>query len=264
MTTRELAPFPFNVTLTSTALAYVMENSWQPVTGVASVDCLLDVQNLYFTGGATPGVALRPAIQYAAVRADRPDAPFQVSGSDVTTAVPAHYRESLSAATKLLFRRGVSACLTGSATFGRAQGVLYTAFRPLGVTLPTEEIVMQPFNASTGDVAVFPLGGGRPNPANEIGAVKLAVVGMGSAQGTVTLQPMVRFYNDLLARGDWTLVGSSNAPGTTNFAYNTGEVGFGSITPSDYQWFDVALAVWKSSGSNSRLVARVTTVLKYA
>ena len=90
-------------------------------------------------------MSLKPAIQYAAVRPERPDEGALISGSPVTSNAVAHYQETMATSTKFFWRRGVGYQLT-TGSFSRATGVLYTSFRPYGELLPVEDIVVNPVN----------------------------------------------------------------------------------------------------------------------
>lgn len=255
---------------------YAMMRQWHIVSGMEVVDFNLLLQSIAATGGTAPGVALRPCLQYAPIRADRPDDPFAlaVATADVTSLTPSpyyHFQETLvtaTANTKFLVRGGISAKLTttsGTATLGRAMGTLSMNWRSLGVLLPQDELDIGPFPASTTDKLVFPLGGGAPNIASKIAGVRFAMYGTGaSPSGGITLQPMARFYNDPNARGDWTLIGTSVTPTGADWglAPPATEVTFAGFTTTNYQYFDLAMAVWKSA-TDARAVVYVNTALRY-
>jgi hypothetical protein len=271
---RESSPFDFDLPIYSVSYLYLMMRQWHIVSGMDVVDFNLSLQSLAATGGTTPGVSLRPALQYAAVRTDRPDAPFElaVGTADATAVGNFHFQETLVAATalqKFWVRGGIASKLTavsGTPLAGRAMGAITMAHRSLGELLPADELVVGPYPASTSDKFVHPLGGGRPNLATHIAGVRFAMVGIGaSSSGTITLQPMARFYNDPMARGDWTAIGTSVSPTGTDFAVAPAatEVTFAGFTTTDYQYFDLAMAVWKSA-TPSRLILRVNTALRYS
>ncbi|HND34727.1 MAG TPA: hypothetical protein PLA94_32210, partial [Myxococcota bacterium] len=55
----------------STSDAFLWDPQWYPSTGVATVDFLADVAIIDAVGGGA-GVSLKPAMQFAATRIDRP------------------------------------------------------------------------------------------------------------------------------------------------------------------------------------------------
>lgn len=85
---------------------------------------------------------------------------------------------------------------------------------------------------------------------------------------TLNLQMAVRFFNDSLARGDWSALESApHVPSTGDFGYNTGLVALSTanpaITGTNFQWFEPGIMAWKTSGSNSRVLLRVITAMSY-
>ena len=227
------------------------------------IDTIGALGALTLGGGAA--VSIKPAIQLATTRIDRPDTGAIISdGSATTDNGLTHYLETLSAGSKAFFRRGVGYRLTAG-SFARVQGVLYAAYSSVGLLLPAEEVVFNPTN-DTNAVSYFPLGGGRPVAVSGVSKVKLVVFGMGNLTATMDWRLAARAFNDPLARGEWTDLGAGwNTPSTTNFEGNTGELSFTGITLADFQWLELALAVRKTSGgdTNSRCVFHVIPALVY-
>jgi len=258
---RELPPLRFDLSVYSTEQSFLWEDKWHASTGVDDADFLLDLRNVEEPGGSA--IAIQPAVQLAATRIDRPDAGTAV-GSAASAAGLTHYEHSLSASLKFFWRRGIAYKLT-TASFARAEGLLYTSYKDLGRVLPTETVVFNPTNDTIG-VSYFPLGGGRPQPTNSLTKLKLAVLGMGSLNADMEWRLAGRGFNDPLARGDWTnLEPAWNDPTTTNFNTNTGEVDPSSL-PTGNQWIELALAVRKGVGTdpNSRCIFKVLPALKYS
>ena len=94
----------------TTEWCYAWDKRWNPSTGVANVDHVLDIRDVQIAAGSA--FEAIPAIQYAGVRTDRPDAGVA-------------YR--LTAGTKV-----------------SAQARLYTAFRSCETIFPAREIVFNP------------------------------------------------------------------------------------------------------------------------
>ncbi len=257
---KELKPLPFDLTILSDQAAYFWDPLWYASTGVPNLDFLLDTRDLVL--GQNAAVSLKPAIQYAVTRIDRPETPFTVAGNAVTAEGLNRFGESLSAASKFFFRRGVSYKLTAGA-FARVQGTLYTAHRVLGSILPAEEISFQPTNDKA-LASVFPLAGGRAFPTTGIDKAKLVIHVMGNLNGSLEWQLAVRIFNDPLARGDWTL-GTWNALSSGNTPLNSGELGFNGLTITDAQWLELGIALRKSTdgSDNSRATIHVIPALKY-
>lgn len=265
---RENRPFFWEARAYSAEPSFLYPPEWNGCTGVPTLDALLDTRNVAVASNSA--IAVKPAIQLAAVRADRPDDGLVVGGTWTGGAAEAgllHFHEAtiLPAATKLLFRVGIGFKLTAG-TFGRAEGVLYSSYRSLGLTLPGEEVVVNPYNATT-EEAHFPLGGGRIYPSNGLTALKLAVFTMGNLSATTDWAPIGRAFNDPLARGPFTVLGTwiTDVP-TGNDARNTGERSVSGLAPDDNHWFEPGVAVRKADSADpaSRVIFRVIPALKYS
>jgi len=261
MTIRDLGGLPFDITLYSTDLAYVWRPQWQANVGVPAMDLTMDVRNIQL--GANAAVSLKPALQFAPTRTDRPEDGAPVTGTARTTNGISHYQAALASPSKLFVRDGIGFQLTAG-SFARIQGTLHTAFRSLGLVLPAEEITVQPTNDSTAK-NVYPLGGGRPLLATRVDKARLVVFGYGNLTTSMNWQLCCRFFNDPLARGDWTLIDMSRNPQTTDFEANTSDVAFSNITTTDFHWLELGLAVWKGQGGdpNSRCVFHVIPAVIY-
>jgi hypothetical protein len=79
-----------NLAITSTTAAYLRDLAWYAVMGVDTIDFMADLRNATLPGGAT--FAVKPALQFAAIRSDRPDAGAAIgNGSDITTNSATHF-----------------------------------------------------------------------------------------------------------------------------------------------------------------------------
>lgn len=262
MTIRDLGAFPFDLTLYSTSLAYVLRPQWQPNVGIPALDLLMDVRNIQLGAGAA--VSIKPARQFAFTRIDRPDDPVQItSGAPRTTDGLTHYQEALASPTKQFVRDGLGFQLT-SGSFARLQGTLYTAFLSLGVVLPAEEFTVQPGNGTTVK-AIYPLGGGSPLVASKVSKARLVVFGYGNLTTTMSWQLCCRFFNDPRVRGDWTLLDIPRTPNTVDFEADTGNVSFTGITTTQFHWLELGVAVWKAQDQDptSRCIFHVLPSLSY-
>lgn len=266
MFTREPPPFSFDLTVVSDQLAFVWDAQWYPVTGVGKVDFTADVRNVTVVG-TSAGVSIKPAIQYATTRTDRPGTGGVISdGVAITGNDLKHYQQTLAGSGEFFFRRGIGYQLTGG-TFARAQGLLYTAFNTLGQVLPAQEIVFQPLNV-TAAVSVFPLGGGRAIPAQGVSAAKLVAITMGNLNNTLQWQVAGRAFNDQLARGNWTLLEGTSwrTPAAGDDGANTGEVELATnLSLASKQWVELGLAVRKAADTDpvSRVTFHIVPALKY-
>jgi hypothetical protein len=251
-----------NLTITNSDDAYVWDDQWHPSIGVPSVDFAADVRNLVL--GTSAAVSLKPAIQFAPVRTDRPDAGAAIAnGSNITTGdAVTHFEESLSGASKFFFRRGFRYKLT-SGSFASAEVLLYTAFRACGRIFRPRDITFNPVN----DVNVpsyFSLTG--PFAAVGVDVAKMVVIGMGDLNTKLEWRPIGRSFNDPLARGEWTPLGSGwSNPQTANFGANTGELDLTDLTLASFQWMELGLAVRKQADTdaNSRCMFKVVPAVKY-
>lgn len=262
---REPPPLSFEVTALSSEEMVMWEPRWDTTTGVTSVNLLLDVQTI--TLGTAAGIEVKPALQLASVRTDRPSAGGAIStGSWATAAGRTQYAHTLSAITdRFFFRRGVAYKLTAGSV-ARAQGLLHGSWQNRGLVLAPDEFMVQPNNDSTA-FSVFPLGGGKPAPAIGVDKAKSIVIGMGNANTDLEWQLAARVFNDPLARGDWSLIeaGGWRATSTTNFEVNTDEQAFTGLTISGFQWIETGIAVRKGSANdpNSRCQFFATGALTY-
>jgi hypothetical protein len=261
---KELPPLPFYLNVTHGNVGYLFpDKAWNPSTGVAAVDFTVDLQRLFVGEGAA--VALKPAMQFAPTRTDRPDEAAVISaGNDITAPGPVHFQETLSASTKFFFRGGLGFKLT-SGSFARVEGLLYTAFRSLGVCLPTEEILFNPANSTTA-VHYFPLGRQKPIPASKVASAKLVVITVGNRDSNTQWRLAARVFNDPVFRGAWTdLENDWHGTPVGNFDVNTGEVSLSSLSVNSYQWLELALAVRKSDPGdpNSRSIFHVLPAQVY-
>ena len=129
MTVRKLVPMDLVFNALTTEWCYAWDKRWNPSTGVANVDHVLDIRDVQIAAGSA--FEAIPAIQYAGVRTDRPDAGAIIAGTAMSTATATHYLATLSGSTQFWFRRGVAYRLTAG-TKVSAQARLYTAFRSCG------------------------------------------------------------------------------------------------------------------------------------
>lgn len=264
--TRELAAFSFDLVLTSTQWAYFWDPQWHPVTGVATVDFALDVnlEQVPVGGGTTWEVI--PALQHAAVRTDRPGTGAAVSGTPVSgVATPTHYAGTTTESSNFWFRRGIAARLQGTTpTLANLKGVLNTAFRMEGLSLPVQELVFNPLNSTT-IPNVYPLG---TFPTAGVDKAKLAVILRDNLNNKMEWQLYARVFDDKEARGSWTAKGSLQTTTAGYSAVNTGEITLsgGGFTPADHQWIEFAFGVSKNGtlDANSRCIFEILTALRYA
>jgi hypothetical protein len=252
---RGLEPWSTDLIITWADEAFLWDALWLPSTGVDQVDFTADLRNLALGSGAA--VAIKPAVQLAAVRVDRPDGGAAISaGSVLTGSGLTHFRETLSGASKFFFRRGWSARLT-SGSYARVELTQYAAFRACGGVLPPRDFAIDPVNAGT-DVRYVSLSDALPTIG--ISKAKLAVLGMGNANADLEYRVAGRAFNDPLARGEWVdLQAGWTTPSAGNFEANTGEVDLAALSPSASQWLELGFAVRKGAGGdpNSRASFRV-------
>lgn len=263
--TRDLPPWDLNLVITSPTTGYAWENTWNACMGVASVGFLADVRNVSASGGASPGVSLKPAIQLAAVRQDRPSAGAAITaGSAITANGTTQYRETLGGASSFFWRRGFSFKLTGvGATFGYAEVKLYTSFRACGTVFAPKELVFNPFDDNT-EASYLPLTG--PFSAIGVDKAKLAIVGLANSSSTMQYSLAARAFNDPMARGGWTdiLAFANPSPTTGDFEANTGEVPFTGVTLSSFQWAELALGVKSTAAATPpRVILHVVPSISY-
>ena len=262
--TKDLIPMKFDLTMLSAAeWSFTWEDHWHPSTGVTAVDFLADVRNVAL--GASATIAIKPALQFAYVRTDRPDQGAVIAiGSSIDSVGPTHYAQSITSTQKFFFRRGLGFKLTAG-SFARAEVLLYTSFRACGKIFPPREIIYNPYNEDV-EISMFPLTG--PFSAVGVDKVKLAIIGMDNANNKLEYQVFARAFNDPLARGGWTGIQSDVYTATTagDFVANTDELPFTGLTLANSQWVEVAIGLKKdaTADANSRVILHITSAIKYA
>jgi hypothetical protein len=238
------------------------EEQWQPSVGVSKVDFLADVRNLQ--AGAGGAVALKPAIQFAEVRTDRPGTGAAITaGAVITASGLTHYTETLSASSQFFFRRGWSYKLTAG-SFARVSLLQYTSYRGCGKVFAPRELVMNPTN-STDDVSYFSTTG--PFAAVGVDKARYAIIGQDNANAKLEYRVAGRAFNDPKARGAWTNLGAGwTNPAAGDFVHNTGDTSLSGLSLASYQWGELALAVRKqtSGDPNSRCTFQIIPALTYA
>lgn len=249
---RELPTIRHTVTLLSTDLMYVFEDRWWP--GIpGTLDFVGEIENIVQgTGGAA--VECKPALQTAAVRSDRPDAPGLISaGSAITAAAtPTHYEETPSLGSKNHFRRGWGCKLT-SGSLAVVSLRQHTSAPTCGQVLAPVMVVVDPLNAGTDIVLnlISPV-----LVALNVSKVKAALVFQDNVNDKLEWRLHGRAFNDRAAPGAWTALGSGwTAPASGDSELNTGEIDLvTALSLSSYQWLELALGTRKTAGGdpNSR------------
>ena len=259
--TVELPPWRVDVVSLSATNTLIWEPQWHPVTGVGAADFLVDGRNRTLGGGA--GIELKPAIQLAAVRTDRPDAGGAISnGSVITANGVTHFRETVSGGAYFWFRRGLSHNLSAGA-YARMEVLMYTSFRSCAKMFPAREIVFNPLNP-TNAVSYFQLTG--PIPTIGVSKAKAAIIIMDNANSDMDCRIAGRAFNDPMARGGWTgLEADWSTPGTGDSAINTNEIDLDGLSLSSYQWFELALAVRKGATEDApgRAIFHIIPAVKF-
>jgi hypothetical protein len=257
-----------NLVITSTQRAFAWEDRWYTSTGVGTVEFTADVRNTAL-GPNPSAMEIKPALQFAPVRTDRPDAGVAITAGqaitgDTTTNGPVHFEETVSAAAKFWFRRGWSYKLTAG-TFARCETLLYTSFLSCGTVFPAKEVVFNPLNDKA-DVSLFPLTG--PFAAVGVDIAKMAVIGLDNVNTDLEYRAFGRAFNDLMARGAWTALESvwANPPQAGDFFRNTGEIALTDLALGTKHWMELALGVRKGADGepNSRVIFHVIPAVKYA
>lgn len=254
----------FNINVVnSTDYLYSFEEQWSGITGVREAGLMMDLRQIVqATGGSTVDVI--PVIQVAEVRTDRPHGTLVLAaGTGEDTVDLYRYLVDLSShSDKAYFRRGLAYKLA-SGSRAHIHVLLHGAYRQMAKVWPAEEIAVNPYNDNA-LVSLYPLCGNKPIPTVGVAAAKFIVFGMGNDTGsTLVYQFYARVYNDVLARGTYTAIGSTSTPNTANFPLNTGDIDLSGLSPEDFQWMDLALGVHKSGGTASRCIFHVIPAITY-
>lgn len=250
-----LTPMTTSLVITNSVEAFLWESSYHVMTGVTLMDLTCDIRNLTLGGGAA--VAIKPAIQFAPVRTDRPDAGAAITAGSVMTANGVvHYEETISAGSKYNARVGLAYRLTAG-SFAQADVTLHASWLQAGMVGQMRQIELLPNNA-TATVSYFLL---LPTMA-AVGASKLkyAVIGVDNANNKLQFRAAARAFNDPMARGAWVNLESDwNTPPAGDFNFISGEIDLSALSLSGYHMVEFALAVRKSADgeANSRATLSV-------
>ncbi|RME27286.1 MAG: hypothetical protein D6798_04905 [Deltaproteobacteria bacterium] len=241
------------LTIVSTNECFVWSDKWVPTAGVASVDFLADVRN--WTLGTGAAAAVKPAVQLAAVRTDRPDAGAAITaGTNITGNGLRHFQETLNVSSRFWFRWGLSYKLTAG-SFASCQVRLHTAFKQCSRVFSPVQVVVNPLNGTT-DISFHPV-----TPvfaAHAVDKVKAAVVIMDNVNTALDWRLFGRGFNDPMAPGSWMALGQAwNQPAAGDSDLDTGLLDLATtLSLSSYQWAQLSLAVRKGSAgdANSRAI----------
>lgn len=248
---RLLTPYTQSLVITSTVETFLFENAWYPQAGISLIDLTCDLRNLILGSGAA--VAIKPALQLAPVRTDRPDGGAAITAGSVMTANGAvHYGETISAASKYWVRRGYSYRLTAG-SFAQVDATLFTSWLQAALIGATRQIEISP-NNGTATVSYYSM---LPTMAAVgVSKLKYAVVGVDNANDKLQIRAAGRAFNDPMARGAWTNLESTwNTPPAGDFNFISGEVDLSGLSLGSYQFVEFALAARKSADGdpNSRV-----------
>lgn len=195
----DLSPIRNDLVITHSDEAFVWDSRWHATAGVSALSITADIRNVGL--GTSAAMAIKPAVQLATVRTDRPDAGAAITaGSAITAAGLTHFVETLSASSKGFFRVGWSVKLTAG-SFARAEALLHVSYRACGRMFTPRELVFQPVN-NTAAPSYFPLTGVFPTAGVDKG--RLLIVGLDNANSTLQWRLAGRAFNDPMARGAWS------------------------------------------------------------
>lgn len=252
---RLLPPWSTSLIITNSVEAFLWDTRFSAVTGISLIDLTADVRNL--TLGAGAAVAIKPALQFAQARTDRPDAGAAITAGAIITANGlTHYEESISPASKYYVRRGWSYRLTAGA-FAQADALMYTSWLQAGLIGTSRMIDFGPTN-NTAAVSYFSI---LPTMAAVgVSKLKYAVIGMDNLNATMQCRAAGRAFNDPMARGSWVnLEAGWNTPAAGDFFFNTGEIDLAGLSLGSNHFVEFAFAVRKSADgdANSRVVFNI-------
>ncbi len=239
------------------------ESGWNYSTGVATVDFLADLRNTVL--GTSAAISVKPAIQFAQVRTDRPHAGAVITaGSVITGDGLTHYLETLSAGSKFWWRRGLRTKLAAG-SFAQTEIELHTAFRSCGTHFPTREIEIFPFNTLAASVRYIPIT--SVLDTSGVNVAKGAIVVLDNANNKLDFRLAGRAFNDPLARGAWVdLEAGWSTPPAGDSVANTGEVSLSGLSLSSNQFMELGVATRKDvdGSANSRCILHITPAIKYS
>jgi hypothetical protein len=246
-----LTPMTTSLVITNSIEAFLWDSPYYVLTGISLMDLTCDIRNLTLGSGAA--VAIKPALQFAPVRTDRPDAGAAITvGTVMTGNGVAHYEETISAPTKYYVRRGLSYRLTAG-SFAQADIMLGASWIQAGLVGQSRQIDVMPTN-STAAVSYFSL---LPTMvAVGVSKLKYALIGLDNLNNKMQFRAAGRAFNDPMARGSWIdLETGWNTPAAGDFTFISGEVDLSGLSLNANHLVEFALGVRKSADgeANSRV-----------
>jgi hypothetical protein len=245
---------------TSLSACYREAGVWRSSTGIDAADFNVNVQSL------VGDIEVKPGLQFAAVRTDKPDGAAAIGAGSYTSATGfVHYRENISAAGKffvrpVLFYRIKS---TGSG-LGQAQLEMEVIWKSCGAVIGAQTILIQPFMDLTTDLSYFPITDYQPTLGMD--KVKAAILYIDPMNANYEDQLAMRTCKDRSAPNSWQLVeGAYNAGSASNAERNTGEYSAptGAAVATN-PLFQLGLAVRRTGSGNPRVTIRAAGAVRRA
>lgn len=261
--TQELPTWIVDLVITSQEESFIWERTWYPVSGVGSIDFTTDVRNRVLGSGAA--MAIKPSLQLAIVRTDRPDAGAAITAGSV---IPAegltHFEETVSGSAKAFFRRGWSFKLTAG-SYARCETLMHTSFRSCAKIFPVKEIEIEPNN---GTAAYHFVSLSGVMAAHGVDSAKIMAILHDNLNNALEWRLAGRGFNDPNSRGAWVLLETGWRSTTAgDSSDNTGEVPVATpLSLTTNHFVELGLAWRKSTdgATNSRCLMQILFAVLYS
>lgn len=219
----------------STSWAFIDWTGWFPVTGGEVADVVADLQN------GTTDVEIVAAVQYAAVRPERPGAPAIFTSASGTSS-QSRYRETLSVGSQMWARVGIAARLSSTATVQWGQGCAQWWWSRTSCGRRIGSVVATVNPSPSTNALVIPVG---PRLATVgVTAIKAGILIEGLSGGSLKDKMVVRLFDDdPESPGAWQdLETYHTASGDTG--RNTTALAVSGVTGfSSAMWFETAVMI---------------------
>jgi hypothetical protein len=230
--------------LASPAEAFFPASEWMPLTGITAVDFLLRLVSRAGEGEVKPG------IQIARARADKPDPGHAIAaGAFVDTVDLHHFRERPELTQGAFVRFGfVGRLRKGSHRQSTLEVEMDVAIQACGEVLGTKTVEVQPF-ATDSDEAVVPITDWSPTVGVE--RLKAVFVLLDNHTDSFEYRLVVRSAKDRMEPDPWVAAEGWDRPEAGNSERNTGEL----LVPEaacflDRSLFQLGLAFRKTAGAS--------------
>lgn len=236
---------------TNTTAIFTPTSGWRSAIGLTGLDFNLNVMTVSGNG------SVKPAIQYAAVRTNKPDAASAISGGTYQTSTGfTHYRETIGSNSKLLYRTGFMAKNTSGTNQAEVQAEMQVAEQRCAQQFTPVQVEALP-SVNTNQ-EVIAISGWFPT----LGAdkAKAAFVVTNNNGTNMDYQLMMRSCNDPSAPNSWVSAeASATNPAAGNSERNTGDLSIpAGISAASNQFLQFGLGIAENGSASGAVTATIS------